>query len=61
MNEVKDMFGLRELSHSEANHSSVNFFAIQHAEDIHGAIQELMKRQKSLMMKSCNIICEHFL
>ena len=55
------MFSLRGSSHLEANCSSVNTFLIQYMEGINGTMQELMKQQKRLMMKNCNIICQGFL
>ena len=55
MHQVKCTFGLRVSSYSESNHCSVTIFVIQYTEIIHGTMQELMKRQKSMMIK--NIIC----
>ena len=52
---------MRGSSFSEASHSSVIFFVTQHTEGTYGAMQELMKRQKSLMMKNHSIICQEFL
>ena len=57
MHQVKCTFSLRWSSYSESNHYSVTIFVIQHTESIHGTMQELMKRQKSLMMKNQSIIC----
>ena len=60
IDQVIGTFGLRGSSFSEANHSSVNFLIIQHTKGIYGVIQELTKRQKSLMMKNRSIICLEF-
>ena len=57
----KGPFGLRGLSYSQANHANVNFLVIHHTEGMYGALQELMKRQKSLMKKNYCIICQEFL
>ena len=37
---------IRGSSHSESNHHSVKNFVIRNVDGIHGAMQELMKRQK---------------
>ena len=34
---------------------------MEHREGMHGAMLELMKRKKSLMLKTYNIICHDFL
>ena len=57
---VKGTFGLRGSSYSEANHASINYSVIQHTEGVYCAIQELKKRQKSLMDKNHTIICQVF-
>ena len=61
IDQVKGTKGLRGSSHSEANHSSVNYFVMEHTDGLHGAISELMKRQKCLMMKNHHIICSEYL
>ena len=58
---VKGTFGLRWSSYSEFNRSSVIFFVIKQTEGMYGAISELMKRQRILMLKNHNIICHEFL
>ena len=45
-------FGLRGSSFSESNHSSINLFVMEHTDSMHGAMSELMKRQRSLMLKN---------
>ena len=52
IDQVKGTKGLRGSSFSESNHSSVNFFVMEHTDGLHGAMSELMKRQKCLMMKT---------
>ena len=52
IDKVKNTFGIRGSSHSESNHHSVKGFVIRNVDGIHGAMQELMKRQKTLMLKN---------
>ena len=47
IDEVKGTFGLRRSSLSESNHVSVRNFVLEHTDGMHGAMYELMKRQKS--------------
>ena len=52
IDKVKGTFRKLRSSHSESNHSSVNNFAIRNFDGIHGAMKELMNRQKCLMLKN---------
>ena len=56
---LKGTFRLRGSYISHSNYSSVNFFT-EHTEGMHGAMSELMKCQKSLMLKTHNTICHKF-
>ena len=49
------------FSYSEANHFSVKKIVMEHTDGLHGAMSELMKRQKGLMMKNHHIICSEYL
>ena len=52
IDKVKCTFGKRGCSYSEPNHHSVKSFVIRNLDRIHGAMQELMKRQKCFMLKN---------
>ena len=52
IDKIKGTFGKRGSSNSESNHHSVKSFVIRNFDGIHGAMQELMKRQKSLMLSN---------
>ena len=60
IDQVKGTKGLRGSSHSEANQSSVNFFVLEHTDGLHGAMLELMKCQKCLMIKHHHIMCSKY-
>ena len=61
IDKVKDTFGIRGSSHSESNHHSVKPFVIRNVDGIHGAMQELMKRQKTLMLKNNHGIAQQYM
>ena len=52
IDKVKGIFGKRGSSHSESNHHSVKSFVIRNFDEIHSVMQQLMKRQKCLMLKN---------
>ena len=56
-----DTFGKRRSSHSESNHSSVNFFLIRNVDGIHGAMKELMNRHKCLMLENNHEIAQQYM
>ena len=58
---VKGTFALRGSSHTESNHSSVKIFVSQYLEDIHGAMQQLMRRQHKLMLQNNELIFKQYL
>jgi len=58
---VKGTFGLRGSSRSESNHSSVKNFVSQYLEGIHGAMQQLMRRQHKLMLQNNELIFKQYL
>ena len=58
---VKGTFGLRGSSRSESNHSSVKIFVSQYLEGIHGAMQQLMRRQHKLMLQNNELIFKQYL
>ena len=47
IDKVKGTFGIRGSSHLESKHHSVKTFVLKNVDGIHGAMQELMKRQKN--------------
>ena len=61
IDKVKGTFGIRGSSHSESNHHSVKSFVIRNVDGIHGAMQELMKRQKTLMLKNNHEIAQQYM
>ena len=61
IDQFKGTKGIRGSSYSESNHSGVISFVIEHTDDLHGAMAELMKCQKCLMMKNYHIICSVYL
>ena len=58
IDKVKGTFGKWESSHSESNHSSVKSFVIRNVDGIHGAMKELIKHQKCLMLKNNHEIAQ---
>ena len=59
--QVKRTKGIRVSSYPESNHSSLKHFVMEHTDDLHCAMSELMKRQKFLMMKNHHIIFSAYL
>ena len=58
---VKGNFGLCESSWSKSNHSSAKTIFSQFLEGIHGAIQQLMRKQHKLMLQNNKIIVKQYL
>ena len=61
IDEVKGTFGLRGSSLSESNHASVKNFVLEYTDGMHGAMYELMMRQKKLMLTNHELICHEYL
>ena len=61
IDKVEGTFGKRGSSHSESNRHSVKRFVIRNVDGIRGAMQELMKRQKTLMLKNYHEIAQQYM
>ena len=61
IDKVKGTFEKRGSSHSESNHHRVKTFVLRNVDGIHGAMQELMKRQKTLMLKNNHEIAQQYM
>ena len=61
IDKVKGAFGKQGSSHSESNHFSVKRFVIRNIDGIHGAMKELMKGQKCLILKNNHEIAQQYI
>ena len=61
IDKVECTFGIRGSSHSKSNHHSVKTFVIRNVDGIHGAMQELIKCQKTLMLKNNHEIAQQYM
>ena len=52
---------MRGSSLSESNHASVKKFVLEYTDGMHGAMYELMMRQKKLMLTNHELICHEYL
>ena len=61
IDKIRGTFGKQGSFHSESNRHSVKKFVIRNVDGIHGAMQELMKRQKTLMLKNNHEIAQQYM